>query len=158
MGRVAVSTLVLVALVAAVAAYVLTGTFLGSMPPVGWAWVSLLVVAVVDLVWALRIRAAISDGTVGQDRSQMHPVTIAHAAALGQASAVLGAASGGLGAGLVLFFLPRLGELAVARAELPPSVAVLVSGALLLAAGLFLESSCATPPQDDDADGLAATT
>lgn len=158
MTRVAVSTLLLVALVAAVAAFVLTDAFLGSMPPVGWAWVTLLVVAMVDVVWALRIRAAISGGTVGQDRSQMHPVTIARAVALGQASAVLGAAAGGLGAGLVLYFLPRLGELAVARAELPASVAVLVSGALLVAAGLFLESSCATPPTEDDADGLAATT
>ena len=41
MTCVAVSTLLLVALVAAVAAFVLTDAFLGSMPPVGWAWVTL---------------------------------------------------------------------------------------------------------------------
>ena len=158
MTRIAVSTLVLVALVAAVAAFVLTDAFLGSMPSAGWSWVTLLAVAAVNAVWAVRIRAAISGGRVGQDRSQLHPVTIARAVALGQASAVLGAAAGGFGVGLVLYFLPRLGELAAAQSELPPSVAALVCGALLLAAGLFLESSCTTPPEDDEPDGLAATT
>ena len=37
MTRIAVSTLVLVALVAAVAAFVLTDAFLGSMPSAGWS-------------------------------------------------------------------------------------------------------------------------
>ncbi|AWH91312.1 DUF3180 domain-containing protein [Dietzia lutea] len=154
MTRVAKSTLALVALVAAVAAYVLVDAFLGSMPPIGFGWVTLLVVAAVDVLLAIRIRAAISDGGVGQDRSQMHPLTIARCAALGQASAVLGAVAGGFGAGLALFFLPRLGELAAASAELPASLAVLVSGAVLVGAGLFLESACETPPDDDENGGL----
>ncbi|HMT50891.1 DUF3180 domain-containing protein [uncultured Dietzia sp.] len=158
MTRIAVSTLVLVALVAGVGAYVLTGSFLGSMTPIGWGWVTLLVMALVDLLLALRIRSAIDDGGVGQDRSQMHPLTIARSAALGQASAVLGSAAVGLGAGFSLYFLPRLGELAVAGDELPASVAVLVSGALLVGAGLFLESACETPPSDEDAGGLAQPT
>lgn len=158
MRRIAPSTLALVAVVAAVAAYFLTGTFLGSMPPIGFGWITLLVVAVVDVLLALRIRAALSDGGVGQDRSQMHPLTIARCAALGQASAVLGSAAGGLGVGLTLYFLPRLGDLAAASDELPAAVAVLVSGALLVAAGLFLESSCETPPDDDDTGGLAQPT
>ena len=67
MTRIAVSTLVLVALVAGVGAYVLTGSFLGSMTPIGWGWVTLLVMALVDLLLALRIRSAIDDGGVGQD-------------------------------------------------------------------------------------------
>ncbi|GLB64021.1 hypothetical protein NCCP2495_19000 [Dietzia sp. NCCP-2495] len=159
MTRIPASTLVLVALVAAVAAFALTGSFLGSMPPIGFAWVSLVVVAVIDVILAVRIRSAISDGSVGQDRSQMHPVAIARSAALGQASAVLGAAMSGVGAGLTLFFLLRLGELAVARAELPAAIAVLVSGAVLLGAGLFLEWVCQTPPDDDDeVPGLAQPT
>lgn len=158
MRRIAPSTLALVAVVAAVAAYFLTGTFLGSMPPIGFGWITLLVVAVVDVLLALRIRAALSDGGVGQDRSQMHPLTIARCAALGQASAVLGSAAGGLGVGFTLYFLPRLGDLAAASDELPAAVAVLVSGALLVAAGLFLESSCETPPDDDDTGGLAQPT
>lgn len=158
MTRIAASTLVLVALVAAVAGFVLTGTFLGSLPPVGWSWLTLVVVALIDLLLALRIRSAISDGGVGLDRSQMHPLTIARCAALGQASAVLGAAAGGLGAGLCLFFIPRVGELAAASDEAGPSAAVLISGALLVAAGLFLESACRTPPSDDENGGLAQTT
>ncbi|EYT62355.1 hypothetical protein H483_0110815 [Dietzia sp. UCD-THP] len=158
MARIAVSTLVLVALVTGVAAYFLTGSFLGSLPPLGWGWVTLPVVAVIDLLLALRVRSAISDGGVGQDRSQMHPVTIARCAALGQASAVLGAAAGGLGTGLVLYFLPRLGELAAAGDELPVAGAVLVSGAVLVGAGLFLEAACQTPPSDDDLGGLAQST
>ena len=158
MNRIAKSTLGLVVLVAAVAAYFLTGTFLGSLPRIGFGWATLLVIAVIDLLLALRIRAAVSDGGVGQDRSQMHPLTIARCAALGQASAVLGAAAGGLGIGLALYFLPRLGELAAASDELPAAVAVLVSGALLVGAGLFLESSCETPPDDDESGGLAQPT
>lgn len=158
MTRIALSTLALISLVAGVAAYVLTGSFLGSFPPIGWGWVTLLVVALVDVLLAIRIRSAIADGGVGQDRSQFHPLTIARSAALGQASAVLGSAAGGLGAGLSLYFLPRLGELAAASDELPTSVAVLVSGALLVGAGLFLESSCETPPSDDETGGLAQPT
>ena len=150
MTRIAVSTLALVALVAAVAAYVLTGTFLGSMPSIGFGWVTLVVIAVIDILLAVRIRSAISDNSVGQDRSQMHPLTIARSAALGQSSAILGAAATGVGAGLSLFFALRLGDLAVAGEELPASVAVLVSGAVLVGAGLFLESACLTPPDDDD--------
>ena len=97
MTRIAVSTLALVALVAAVAAYVLTGTFLGSMPSIGFGWVTLVVIAAIDILLAVRIRSAISDNSVGQDRSQMHPLTIARSAALGQASAVLGSAATGVG-------------------------------------------------------------
>ena len=155
MNRVAKSTLALVAVVAAVAAYLLNGTFFGSLPPIGFGWVTLLAVTVVDVLLALRIRAAISDGGVGQDRSQMHPLTVARSAALGQASAVLGAVASGIGAGLALYYLQRLGELAVAGVELSASVAVLVSGVVLVGAGLFLESSCETPPDDDENGGLA---
>lgn len=158
MTRVAVSTLVLVALVAGVGGYVLIDAFLGALPPVGWGWLTLIVVGLVDLLLALRIRAAIRDGGVGMDRSQMHPLTVARSAALGQASAVLGSAAAGLGAGLALFFLPRLDVLAVAADELPQSVALLVAGALLVAAGLFLESACRTPPSDDEAGGLTQST
>lgn len=152
------STLALVALVAAVAAYVLTGSFLGSMPPIGFGWVTLVVVAVVDILLAVRIRGAISDNSVGQDRSQTHPLTIARSAALGQASAVLGAAATGAGVGLSLFFVLRLGDLAVADQELPAAIAVLVSGAVLVGAGLFLEASCQTPPDEDERNGLAQPT
>lgn len=158
MARIAISTLALVALVVAVAAYVLTGTFLGSMPPIGVGWVTLIVVAAIDILLALRIRGAITDNSVGQDRSQMHPLTIARSAALGQASAVLGAAATGVGAGLSLFFLLRLGELAVADQEFPASLAVLVSGGVLVGAGLFLEASCQTPPDEDEHNGLAQPT
>ncbi|HJC27933.1 MAG TPA: DUF3180 domain-containing protein [Candidatus Dietzia intestinipullorum] len=158
MTRIAKSTLALVALVAAVAAYVLIGTFLGSLPRVGWGWITLLAVGAVDVVLAIRIRSAIDDGGVGQDRSQMHPLTIARCGALGQASAVLGAAAGGVGVGLVVYFVPRLGELAAAGAEMPASIAVLVSGVLLVAAGLFLESACSPPPPEDEAEGLAQPT
>lgn len=155
MTRVAKSTLALVALVAAVAAYVLVGAFLGALTPIGFGWVTLLAVTAVDVLLALRIRAAISDGGVGQDRSQMHPLTVARSAALGQASAVLGSAATGIGVGLTSYFLTRLGDLAVAGAELPASVAVLASGAVLVGAGLFLESACETPPDDDENGGLA---
>lgn len=158
MTRVAKSTLALVALVATVAAYVLTDTLLGSLPPIGFGWATLVAVAVIDVLLALRIRSAITDGGVGQDRSQMHPLTIARSAALGQASAVLGAAGAGAGAGLTLYFLPRLGHLAVASDELPAAVAVLVSGLVLTGAGLFLESVCQTPPDDDENGGLAQPT
>lgn len=150
MSKISKITLVLIAVVAAVAAYVLTGTFLGSFPPVGFGWVTLVVIAVIDVLLALRVKNAISDNSVGQDRSQMHPLTIARSAALGQSSAILGAAATGVGAGLSLFFGLRLGDLAVAGEELPASLAVLVSGAVLVGAGLFLELACLTPPDDDD--------
>ena len=69
MTRVAKSTLVLVALVAAVAAYVLTGSFLGAVTPIGFGWVTLVAIAVVDVLLSLRIRAAISDESSTAPRS-----------------------------------------------------------------------------------------
>ena len=146
------STLALVALVAAAAGAVLGGEFFGSLPRLGWGWVTLVLVALFDVVLALRIRSAIARGRVGQDRSQIHPVTIARSLALGQASAVLGALAGGVGAGFSVFLAYRMGDLAAARDELPAAIAVAVSGALLAGCGLWLEASCSTPPEDPEAE------
>lgn len=150
MQRISRLTLALVALVGAVAGYALSAGPLGTVPPIGWGWITFVLVAVVDVALAMRIRAAISDGGIGQDRSQMHPVTVARSVALGQASAVLGALAGGAGAGLSGYCLVMRHTLVAAATELPFALAVTVSGVALTAAGLFLEASCSVPPGDED--------
>jgi len=142
-------TLGLVALVCAVAGHALTSALLGAPPRLGWGWLTLLLVAAVDLWLALRIRRAVRENRVGQDHRQVHPLSVARGLALGQASAVLGAIGGGLGVGLSTFCATRLGDLAAAGEELPYAIGLAVSGGLLTAAGLFLEASCETPPGED---------
>ena len=150
MQRISRATLGLVALVTAVAGYALSAGPLGTAPPIGWGWVTFVLVAAVDVLLAIRIRAAVSGGGIGQDRSQMHPVTLARSVALGQASAVLGAMAGGAGAGVSVYCLQMRHLLVAAAAELPFAIAVTVSGVVLTAAGLFLEASCSVPPGDDE--------
>lgn len=158
MNRIAISSLTLAAVVTGVATFVLVQSYFGLLPPVGWTAVSGLLVAVVNLVLALRVRRAVSDGGIGFDRSQMHPVTVSRYLALGQATAALGALLTGFGAGLSAYFGLNAEVLASAREELPAAIAVLVGGVAAVAAGIFLERSCEHSSGDDaGADGASAT-
>lgn len=153
MNRLAWSSLVLAAVVTAVATFVLVQSYFGLLPPVGWSAVSALLVAGVNLVLALRVRKAVADRGVGFDRSQMHPVTVSRYLALGQATAVLGALLAGFGAGLSVYLGLNASVLAAAQEELPAAIAVLVGGTAAVAAGLFLERACEDPSDEYPSDG-----
>ena len=135
------ASLLVAALVFALAGYLLYGRFHGDIGPRSW-WDLLFpwVLAVTCVVAARRIRSALDDGRVGQDSSQIQPLVMAR---------WLGAVLTGLYAGALVWAIPRWAELAAAAEDGPILVVGAVSGVALSAAGLWLERSCQVPPDDD---------
>ncbi|MDO4929338.1 MAG: DUF3180 domain-containing protein [Corynebacterium sp.] len=95
----------------------------------------------------------IDDQAVGQDRRQLHPVTAARCLTVGQASAVTGALAAGFYGGLSTYVLPRVNDLAAARADAPRAVGATAVAIALAAAGVWLERSCTVPPPGSENPG-----
>ena len=134
---------------AAVAA-ILTWRFYGSMMTVPvTVSVFLWTMAAVCVYFAWKVRDQVADGRVGQDRSQLNPLTVVLFLVLAKASAWTGAIVGGAYLGVGSFVIPRLGELAAAGDDLPGVAASALGGLALAAAGLYLERHCEAPPPAD---------
>ncbi|MDT5023600.1 MAG: hypothetical protein QOE61_26, partial [Micromonosporaceae bacterium] len=91
----------------------------------------------------------------------VNPLLVARYAVLAKASSLAGAIFAGAYGGVAAWALSERGQLNVADADLPPSVAGLVGALALVAAALLLERACRVPePPDDDesTDGGAGTT
>lgn len=131
---------------AAVAA-ILTWRFYGSMMTVPvTVSVFLWVMAAVCVYLAWKVRDRVAGGRIGQDRSQLNPLTAALFLVIGKASAWTGAIMGGAYVGIGSFIVPRLGELVAASDDLPGVAASAAGGIVLAAAGVYLERHCETPP------------
>ncbi len=100
--------------------------------------------------WGLYQR--IRDGGRAQ-RRPLAPLTAARALLTAKATALAGAALGGLWIGALVYLVPKSGEVTAARHDETAAV-IGVVGALVMAGGaLVLEFCCRTPPQprvDDD--------
>lgn len=132
--------------IAAVSA-ILTWRFYGSMTTIPvTVSVSLWVLAVICVFAAVKVRGRVGDGMIGQDSSQMNPVTVAQLMILGRAGAWTGAIVGGIYVGVSSFVIPRVGELIAASEDFPGALASALGGIALAAAGLYLERSCEVPP------------
>ena len=139
------------ALVAAVATWLLVRVSYGSVPPIPiYAGASLYPVALIELVLALLIRARVRDHAIGTGPRQLHPITAARAAALAKASALVGAASAGVWLGFLVFLWPQRAQLQAAVADSPGAIVGLVAAVLLAAAALWLEHCCRTPDEPPD--------
>lgn len=128
--------------------YLLFQVAYASMPSLPTlAGVTLLVLAVVEVVLAFVVRNRIRSGRV------VTGLGIARAVALAKASSLLGALMlGGWLAG-VAFLAPRSGELVAASDDLPSAIVGAVCAAVLIAAALWLEYCCRAPePRDSDRD------
>lgn len=132
--------------IAAVSA-ILTWRFYGSMTtiPVTIS-ISLWVMTVICLFAAFKIKGRVEENMIGQDSSQMNPVTVAQLMVLGQACAWAGAIVGGVYVGVSSYIIPRVGDLIAASEDLPGALASALGGIALAAAGLYLERSCEVPP------------
>lgn len=143
------STAMLIAVggfIAAISA-ILTWRFYGSMTtiPVTIS-ISLWVMVAICLFAAAKVRGRVGDGMIGQDSSQMNPVTVAQLMLVGRAGAWAGAIVGGIYVGVSSFVIPRVGDLIAASEDLPGALASALGGVALAAAGLYLERSCEVPP------------
>lgn len=134
---------------AAVAA-ILTWRFYGSMStiPVNVS-LTLWLMTAVCLVLAWKVRDRVADGRIGQDRSQLHPLTVALFLVIGKSSAWTGAIIGGGYLGVATYIVPRLGDLTAAADDLPGVLACVLGGLAMSVSGVYLERHCETPPPAD---------
>ena len=121
----------------------------GDLPRLRWfVPLSLALLAIAEVLAANQLRDRI------RHRPGAPPVQALVAArmlALAKASAVVGAFVTGIWAGLLVYVVPRLGQLAAARNDTATAAFGVVAAVALTAAALWLEYSCRTPaPPDGD--------
>lgn len=146
--------LLLLAVGAAMLAWVFISYNFGDFPTITWYTSAiLLVLAAIEAFAGLAVRRRVADNEVGQAREQLHPVTVARLLALAKASAILGALAAG-GWGAITAYLFSLHDVASADESKVGSVIGAVGGVLLVAAALWLEHSCKSPEEPTD-DGHA---
>lgn len=150
MQRTSIPALIAAGGVTAALAAILTWRFYGSMMTIPvTVSVTLWVMAAVCVFLALRVRDRRENGGIGQDRSQLSPVTAAQYLVIGKASAWTGAIIGGAYVGMASYIVPRAGDLIAAADDLPGVLASALGGIALAVAGVFLERHCETPPPAD---------
>ena len=122
-----------------------------------WTGLSLAGVAAAEAIWAGYVRARISAGEIGSGAGRLHPIAVARSVVIAQASAWVGALVLGWWIGVLAYLLPRRGELRVAAADTAGAAMAAVCALALLAAALWLQHCCKSPPQDpsDSADTAA---
>lgn len=103
---------------------------------------TLLVISAVLLVLAFRLARALKTGT-----GPVNPFFAVRLLAAARASQLVGGMFGGFGVGLALSLLGR--SVPAAVATWLPMVAVVVTGAVLVAAAVYAEHTCRVPPDDD---------
>lgn len=106
-----------------------------------------MLIAVVDIVLALAIRPRV------QRKSGFEPVdavTAARSVALAKASSLAGAIMAGVWVGVLAYLLPIRSLVQAARSDVTSAVVGLVSAAVLIAAGLWLEHCLRSPDKPDD--------
>ncbi|MEZ0051302.1 hypothetical protein ABIA30_002300 [Mycobacterium sp. MAA66] len=120
-------------------------------PPITtWSGVSLLVVAIGEAVWAFQVRSKISGGHIGEGAGRLHPLTVARSVVIAKASAWVGAPAEGWWLAVLAYLLPRRGTLRVAAADTGGAVVAAISALALVAAALWLQHCCKSPPGQPD--------
>ncbi|MFF0493189.1 DUF3180 domain-containing protein [Nocardia sp. NPDC003482] len=138
-------------LVAAVVAWIATRWAYSSFPPItAIAGASLYPVAALEAVLAFVIRARVNDDRIGDAPRHLHPITVARAAALAKASALVGSLAAGVWLGFLIWVFPQRSTLRAAAADTPGAVVGLVAGLALVAAALWLEYCCRAPNEPPD--------
>lgn len=130
----------------AAAAAILTWRFYGAIGGFSAAAsVTLWAIAALCGYLGWRVRHAMKDDNIGQDRSQLNPVTAAQWLVIGKTSAWTGGIVGGAYVGVLIVLLFNL-HLASAVDDLPGVIVSTLGGLAASAAGLYLERGCHIPP------------
>jgi hypothetical protein len=130
-------TLVLTALVCAVAMWLVLRQVYTSLPPLPWSGVpALALLAIAEAITGRNVRARLAGrGT------PIPPIAVARMAALAKASSLAAALIGGLAAGFLVYVSASLDKPAY-RSDATVSAATLAAAALLAGAALYLEFGC----------------
>jgi hypothetical protein len=145
------STLTVVAVVCAVAAWLLLHSVYEKLPPLPWTGVPALLVAALAEAWTGRDLKARIAGRRGLKPAA--PLFVSRMVALAKASSLAGAAIAGLAAGLVMYLSGSL-DTPVPRQDAVTAAITLAAAVLLACAALYLENCCRVPnaPDPDRAD------
>jgi hypothetical protein len=137
------------AIAVAVITWIALRRWYGDLPGLNWfVPLSLLLLAMAETLAANQLRDRIRrrPGAL-----PVQPLVAARMLALAKASAVVAAFVLGIWAGLLLYTVPRLDQLAAAGGDTRTGVVGVVAASALVAAALWLEYSCRAPtPPDSD--------
>ncbi|MGA5541780.1 DUF3180 domain-containing protein [Mycobacterium sp. NPDC051198] len=143
--------------VVAIVGYVLVGVLYRWFPPLTiWTGLSLLAVAIAEAGWAFYVRAKINEGQIGVGAGRLHPLTVARSVVIAKASAWVGAIVAGWWIGVLVYLLPRRGDLRVAGEDTPGAVVAALSAVALIVAAVWLQHCCKSPEEPPD-NGDTAT-
>ena len=135
--------LVVAAVLGLALVYLLFQVAYGTLPPLPLlAGATFALLAAIEAGMAFSVRSRVRAGRV---RSA---VGIARAVALAKASSMAGAFLGGGWVAAFVYVFPRRDELVAAVSDTRSAVVGVVSSVLLVAAGLWLEHCCRTPPEN----------
>lgn len=161
--------LVVVAVGLALASWLLVRAYYGELPPLHWYLpVPLGVIAIAEALGARALRARLAawrSARSGRERGApartvpvrpVDPLMVARIAVLAQASAWVGAVFAGIWAGVLVHAVSELGRLAAAPGDTVTGSLGVVFATGLVASGLWLESVCRVPPDDDEGNGARA--
>ena len=143
-----ISVLVVAALAAAAAGWLLLSAIYAQMPPLPWPPIIVLaVLAVVEFSLAQNTAARVQrrPGALPVD-----PLAVARYAVLAKASSLAGALSAGFSAGLLAWLV--LEPTKAARDDVPAAIGGVIAAAALVGAALWLERACRVPDRPDRKD------
>ena len=149
------STLAIVAVICAVAAWLALRSIYQRLPPLPWTGVPALLVAAIAEAWTGRdLRARIA-GKRGLKPAA--PLFVSRMVALAKASAVAASGIAGLAAGFIIYLSGSLSA-AVPRQDALTAAVTLAAAVVLACAALYLEYCCRVPdaPDRDQADRRAS--
>jgi hypothetical protein len=140
------STLAIVAVVCALAAWLLLRTVYEKLPPLPWTGVPALLVAAVAEAWTGRDLQNRIAGRRGLKPAA--PLFVSRMVALAKATALAGAAIAGLAAGFVIYLSGSLNA-PVPRQDAVTGAITLAAAVVLSCAALYLEYCCRVPDTPD---------
>jgi hypothetical protein len=148
------STLAIVAVVCALAAWVALRSVYEHLPPLPWTGVPALLVAAIAEAWTGRDLKGRIAGRRGLKPAA--PLFVSRMVALAKASSLAASAIAGLAAGFIIYLSGSLNA-AVPRQDAVTAAVTLASAVLLACAALYLEYCCRVPnaPDRDQTDQRA---
>jgi hypothetical protein len=140
------STLAVVGVVCALAAWLLLRSIYVKLPPLPWTGVPALLVAAAAEAWTGRDLKARIAGKRGLKPAA--PLFVSRMVALAKASSLAAAAIAGLSAGFVIYLSGQL-TAPVPRQDALTAAITLAAAVILACAALYLEYSCRVPNAPD---------
>lgn len=148
MKRTGAGVLVIAAVLGVAAGFLVDQLLTAAGRPTFTPAVTLPILLVLLGAVVVGLAVPIRRATRGTSSTRVDPFRAVRIAMLAKASSIVGAALGGLGAGLWIFLATR--PVTPSLGSLGAVIATTVGGALLVAAGLIAEHLCTIRKDDDD--------